>query len=119
MRGSLEPDIGKHTVDLLINVEDEGPKAILGEIATSGAVRNSRESIIKYLGLTPGSPYDGAQLDAIREKLERSARFLGCDVTPGGNSSLSHVKRSRAGTGACPCSSATGLLSVPMPSITT
>ncbi|HUT32756.1 MAG TPA: hypothetical protein VNE39_04675, partial [Planctomycetota bacterium] len=69
-----DPKTGK--ASLLVHVQDEGPRAILKEIDLTGCEKNTREDVMKYLGLEIGMPIDGRKTMEITDALGASARFL-------------------------------------------
>ena len=52
----VEADAKTKTARLAIDILDEGPRAVLGDIEVTGNKVNSRDDIVKYLGLQPGEP---------------------------------------------------------------
>ncbi|MDY0166743.1 MAG: hypothetical protein RBS80_09385 [Thermoguttaceae bacterium] len=67
---------------LQIRLLDEGPSPILQHIEITGNQRNSREEIVQYLGLQPGTPIDQGALASLHRALWRSGRFLSWDIKP-------------------------------------
>lgn len=76
------PQRGGDSAELLIEVVDEGPSGIVGEIEILSTARNSRESILKLVDLAPGMPLTHARLAQIKQRLYDSARFARFDVHP-------------------------------------
>jgi hypothetical protein len=68
--------------ELQINVFDEGPSGVVGEIEMLTTGKNSREAILKLIELTPGAPLTHAGLAKIKKRLHDSARFARFDVRP-------------------------------------
>lgn len=76
------PQRGADTAELLIEVVDEGPSGVVGEIEILSTSRNSREAILKLVDLSPGMPLTHARLAQIKQRLYDSARFARFDVHP-------------------------------------
>ena len=68
------------TASLLIEITDEGPQAVLGEIEVVGASKNTPEDVIRFLDLTPGMLLDVDTKASITNKLASAARFLKHEV---------------------------------------
>ncbi len=68
------------TATLIIAVQEEGPRTVLGEIEVFGNERNSTPDILDYLQLKPGMPFDSMQQARANWRLRQSARFLKHDV---------------------------------------
>ena len=75
------PDAVAGTASLRIEILDEGPRDAIHEIEIKGNKRNSRDDILKYLSLAPGTPVDGELISRTELLLWRSARFLRHDVS--------------------------------------
>jgi hypothetical protein len=72
----LAPADKPHTVDLVVEVEGEGPPAIVRRIEIAGNDKNSAEDIQRYLGLKPGMLFTREEEGYIAYRLWRSARFV-------------------------------------------
>lgn len=68
------------TMDLVVNIDDEGPSSHLGKVHVSGNRINSRDDILGFLGLKEGMELKGNFIDQIERKLFGSARFSGWKV---------------------------------------
>ena len=64
------------TATLIIAIQDEGPRAILGDIEVTGTQKNSPDEVIKYLNLTPGTLLSRETKSQVEKDLSNSARFL-------------------------------------------
>lgn len=73
---------GQRLARLQIRLIDEGPGPVLRRIDTAGNERNSREEIVEYLGLQPGTLIDRGALASLHRALWRSGRFLSWDIKP-------------------------------------
>ena len=69
-------------VSLVIQIKDEGPPGVLGEIEVTGAKINSREDILNYLELKSGTVLTRDEMVRIKQRLWESARFIKHNVTP-------------------------------------
>jgi len=77
-----EPD---DTATLVVTIEDEGPRATLGEFEILGADRNSVEDVIRFLDLPLGTVLDAERKEQIEKRLRDCGRYLKHDleiVTP-------------------------------------
>jgi hypothetical protein len=63
------------TARLVIHFDDAGPRALLAEIQINGAVRNTRDEILTFLKLAPGTTLDSKKLQSLQSALWDSARF--------------------------------------------
>src|SRR5262249_52053624 len=70
------------TVTARIEIRDEGPPGVLGEVIVVGAERNTRQDAIDFRKLRPGMGIDFASVRRLEQKLWRSARFAKHKVTP-------------------------------------
>lgn len=77
------PEPNNATAQLLVQILDEGPKGTIGVIEVTGNVKNTREEILKYLGLEVGMEISRDLITKTEYLLWRSARFLDYKVTPG------------------------------------
>jgi len=78
----LVPEPNKPTAQLLVEILDEGPKGTIDEIGVTGNKKNTREEILKYLGLEVGMKLSYDLISKTEDSLWRSARFLNYEVTP-------------------------------------
>ena len=69
---------GKAT--LVISIQDEGPKATLGEIEVIGAQKNTVEDVLKVIDLPLGIVLDSEVRETVEKKLADTARFIKHDV---------------------------------------
>lgn len=69
------PDDVTQTATLKIDIEDEGPKAILGKIEITGNVRNSTQDIIDYIKVEPGAVLTSDLWSRVWWDLMHSGRF--------------------------------------------
>jgi Ankyrin repeats (3 copies)/Sel1 repeat/Ankyrin repeat len=77
------PDKAARTAQLQVEVMTEGPRAVLERIELSGNKKNSRQAVLDYLELKPGTELTGKVLDRVQERLWRAARFLTNGVSLG------------------------------------
>jgi len=77
---NIQENPKNNTADLLINIKEPGPKAILKNVEVLGSNKNKKEEIITYLGLKIGAPIDQRVVKELQDKLLNSARFLAHDV---------------------------------------
>jgi hypothetical protein len=75
------PEKGKPTARLLVEVQDEGPQAVLRDVEVNGAPRHSRGEVIQFLGLKPGMALNRGVIAEAERKLWESARFLSHKVS--------------------------------------
>ncbi len=68
------------TATLVVDIQDEGPRAVLGEIEVVGAQKNSADDVIRYLDLPAGTVLDSETKSKIEQKLSDAARFLKHEV---------------------------------------
>ena len=76
------PNARRKTAELAITIFNEGPRAVIGEIDTSGNKINSREEIVNYLKVHPGDPYNRKTLFEMKQRLLDSGRFFDVDIKP-------------------------------------
>ncbi len=79
-RLEIVPEPARGRADLIVDVTNLGPAAVVGEIEITGNVRNSREAILGFLDLQPGAPSNFAHRSRLAFDLWRSARFDKCQV---------------------------------------
>lgn len=72
----LRLDEQRRQAALAIDVADRGRPASVDEIVISGHEANSREDVLKYLGLEPGMALRPDLRAELADKLTRSARFI-------------------------------------------
>ncbi|HET6425016.1 MAG TPA: hypothetical protein VFG20_15120 [Planctomycetaceae bacterium] len=70
----LEPQADGQTT-LVIQIENEGPRAVLGEIEVHGNALNSSEQILGYLNVKPGQELDTDSASRWQWTLQESVRF--------------------------------------------
>lgn len=68
------------TATLVLVIQDEGPRAILGDIEVVGAEKNAPEDVIRFLDLPPGMPLDSEQKAKIERRLHDTGRFIKAEV---------------------------------------
>ena len=66
---NIETDAKSKTASMLIDIIDEGPRAVLGDIEVKGNKINSRDDIVKYLGLRPGEPWNRSKSLGVSHRL--------------------------------------------------
>ncbi|MGE5194099.1 MAG: hypothetical protein ACM3U2_16510, partial [Deltaproteobacteria bacterium] len=76
----LERDASAGTAHVVVNVQDEGPRAVVGKIQVSGGKRDSPEDVLKYLNVHPGDPYDSGLRSRLQNRLIESGRYLAVKV---------------------------------------
>jgi parvulin-like peptidyl-prolyl isomerase len=85
MQAKLEVNIERNdaarTATLVVRILDEGPLAEVGDIEITGASRDSKEEILKYLGLAKGQRSSTDLVAQIEGKLRRSGRYISHKVT--------------------------------------
>ena len=74
------PKNNNGTADLLVEILDEGSQGIIDEIDITGNRKNTREEVLKYLGLASGMAFSRDLITKTNLKLWRSARFLDYQV---------------------------------------
>ena len=75
-------DSDARTAALLVNVADEGPKALIGRIEVVGSRKNTREDVLRYLDIEPGMLLTAERRTQLGHRLWQSGRFLKSQVTP-------------------------------------
>jgi hypothetical protein len=65
---------------LEVTIESEGPRAEIDHVTISGNERDSEQSLLDYLGLHRGQPYDSGLAERLKARLEASGRFLGAKI---------------------------------------
>jgi len=78
----IVPEPNKECAELLVEILDEGPKGTIGEIEIAGNNKNTREQILKYLGLEVGMEFNRSLITKTEYLLWRSGRFLNYTVSP-------------------------------------
>ncbi|MCU0782287.1 MAG: hypothetical protein MUF04_14475, partial [Akkermansiaceae bacterium] len=73
---------GDGTADLVIQIEDEGPVAVIGRILVVGAKEHRPEEITAAAGLTSGSPLTPEVLDHALLALWKTGRFFPFSISP-------------------------------------
>lgn len=76
------PEPNKESAELFVEILDEGPKGTIGEIEVVGNNKNTREQILKYLGLEVGMEFNRSLITKTEYLLWRSGRFLNYTVSP-------------------------------------
>jgi hypothetical protein len=76
-RFQVRPDPAKQpgTLDLLIQIEDAGKPAVLGNIETKGLTRHTQQQLLQFLNVRPGMTIDAAECQRICQALRESCRF--------------------------------------------
>jgi tetratricopeptide (TPR) repeat protein len=64
------------TLILNINVQQEGPQAIVKKLELNGLAFNSKNELLNYLKLSIGQPISGQRCKQIKQALQASGRFL-------------------------------------------
>jgi outer membrane protein assembly factor BamA/outer membrane protein assembly factor BamE (lipoprotein component of BamABCDE complex) len=75
------PGNEKRAADLLVEILDEGPRAVVGKIDVTGNRKNTHDEILEYLGLTPDMAFSRDLVMKMERLLWRSARFLDYEVS--------------------------------------
>ncbi len=81
-RIDLKSNSKTRTADLVVHLEDEGPKASLDEIEIIGNKRDSKEAILEYLNLKKGTLLTRAEQTRIEYELWRSGRYSDYELKP-------------------------------------
>lgn len=68
------------TATLVVAIQDEGPRAVLGEFEIVGAQKNSAQDVIDLIDVPIGTVLDADLKKKIEEKLRDAARFIKHDV---------------------------------------
>lgn len=79
VRVSIRPE-ADGTATLVVDILNEGSRAVLGEVQVRGTTNHSREGLMQFLGLEAGMLLDCDLQDAVKAKLRESGRFLQHDV---------------------------------------
>lgn len=82
LRLRVEPGKDARTADLAIEIADEGPPGVIGDIQVAGNAANSREEIVRFLGIQPGGLCDRGACERLTRRLLLSGRFLAAAVRP-------------------------------------
>lgn len=69
------PSEDGETVDLVISISEEGPRAVLDDVHVSGLTHHTADEVLTYLGVQKGMPLDAKLLDRIDDRLGDSCRF--------------------------------------------
>jgi len=77
------PDHAAHTAELQVEVQEEGPRAVIDRIEVTGNKKNSAEAVLRYLDLKPGMALPSQLVARIEDQLWRAARFLSYKVSLG------------------------------------
>ena len=64
------------TATLLVEIPDAGPRVVVDQVEIVGLKRNTREAVLKYIGVKPGAVLTTDLMSAIENRLWQSARFL-------------------------------------------
>ncbi len=80
------------TATLQVKILDEGRPAIIDRITVMGIRRNSRKTVLNYLGLKTGMFFTSDLAAAINDRLYQSARFLTNSVQAGPPDASGRVK---------------------------
>jgi hypothetical protein len=78
----VAPLPGRGVANLLVEINDEGPHGAIGEIEITGLQKNSRESVLRWLGLAVGQTMEHDLLPRLERRFWDSARFLHYEVKP-------------------------------------
>lgn len=78
---NVEKDDAARTATLVVKILEEGPLATVGDIEIVGASRDSKEEILKYLGLAKGQRSSVDLVAQLEEKLRRSGRYISDKIT--------------------------------------
>ncbi|HEY2412785.1 MAG TPA: POTRA domain-containing protein [Pirellulaceae bacterium] len=71
------------TAALEIAINDEGPRAEIGEITVEGNNRDSEAGILQYLNLRPGQSFHSGLIDRLKTKLTESGRYSSVKINRG------------------------------------
>jgi hypothetical protein len=77
------PDNTARTAELQVEVLEEGPRGVVGQIEINGNKKNSTEAVLRYLDLKPGMELPSQLVARIEDRLWRAARFLSYKVSLG------------------------------------
>ena len=76
----IVPDPDRGRADLIVDITELGPAAVVGEVQITGNARNSRDAILSFLDLHLDIPINMALRSRVAYDLWRSARFSKCQV---------------------------------------
>lgn len=79
----IVPDQSARTAELLVEVLEEGPHAVIEHIDVVGNQTNTAEAVLRYLDLKPGMGLSSEVVGKIEDRLWRAARFLSYKVSLG------------------------------------
>lgn len=74
---TVKPDRNTKQATLHIDIRDEGPLSVLGDVDLQGNERDGREAVMAYLGIDAQAPLTRALREEIDRRLLASGRFLG------------------------------------------
>ena len=80
---SVVPDKTARTAELHVEVLEEGPRGVVGQIEITGNKKNTTEAVLRYLELKPGMELPSQLVARIEDRLWRAARFLSYKVSLG------------------------------------
>jgi hypothetical protein len=69
-------DQASKTLQLKIEIQNEGPKAIIGKLHVNGQAFNTRKEILEYLQLAIGQPISRQRCKTLSKRVFDSGRFL-------------------------------------------
>ena len=78
----IAPNPRTGNAELLIEVFDDGPSGVVGEIEMLTTGKNSRDALLKLIEFSPGMPLTHARMGQIKKRLYESARFARFDLRP-------------------------------------
>jgi hypothetical protein len=78
---SIRRDAKTKTAALAIDVQGDGPRAVVGQIEISGTKRDSAAAVQKHLACETGDPYDRDLVKRLKQRLCDTARYMGIEVT--------------------------------------
>ena len=61
--------------DYVINLIDEGPRSVIGGVKVEGLKKNNSETVLHWLGLSPGQEISGNLVPRLEQQLWESGRF--------------------------------------------
>jgi len=82
----------RRTLDMIVEVQDEGPVCTIGEIEVSPLRKNSKEELLSWLGLTAGQRLTHELLLEKQAQLVESGRFTVARLEPGPPDATGKVK---------------------------
>jgi len=77
------PNSGASLLDLVVEVQDEGPPCTIGEIEVSQIHHHSRDELLRWLDLAPGQRLTRELLLEKQNQLVESGRFTEARLEPG------------------------------------